>query len=47
MQAALGLIQDHLVAAPHKDGHGTGIGAPLNDQHVVLGSAKRDLSYLQ
>ena len=33
----------HLVATTHKDGDSLGVGAALDDQHLVLGGAKRDL----
>ena len=45
MQAALGLVQDHLVAAPHKEGDCARVGAALDDQHAVLGGAKGHLPH--
>eukprot|EP00983_Pelagomonas_calceolata_P113177 1159958-Pelagomonas_calceolata.AAC.16 len=33
----------HFVAATHKDGDGVGVGAALDDQHLVLGGSEADL----
>ena len=41
IQAALDLVQHHLVAAAHKDGHRSAVGAVFNNQHAVFGGAER------
>mmetsp|Transcript_32272 Transcript_32272/g.79948 ORF Transcript_32272/g.79948 Transcript_32272/m.79948 type:complete len:351 (+) Transcript_32272:698-1750(+) len=46
MERALGLIDDHLVAAAHEDRHRLRVGAILNDDHAVLGRAERLLVHV-
>lgn len=45
VQAALDLVQDHLVAAAHKDGHRAAVGAVLDHQHAVFCRAERQLAH--
>lgn len=44
VDAALGLLEDHLVAAADKDGHCLAVGAPLDHDGPVLGGAEGDLA---
>jgi len=43
MQRPLRLLDNHLVAAADEDGDGPRVLALLNDEHVVLGRAERQL----
>mmetsp|Transcript_5057 Transcript_5057/g.10698 ORF Transcript_5057/g.10698 Transcript_5057/m.10698 type:complete len:277 (+) Transcript_5057:73-903(+) len=43
VQGALGLVDEHVVAAAHEHGDGTGVAALLDDQHALLGGAERQL----
>mmetsp|Transcript_66724 Transcript_66724/g.132224 ORF Transcript_66724/g.132224 Transcript_66724/m.132224 type:complete len:292 (-) Transcript_66724:940-1815(-) len=46
VERALRLVDDHAVAATHEDSHGTRVRAVLDDNHAVLGRAKRLLVHL-
>ena len=44
METALRFVNNHLVASTNKNRNGARVTAFLNNQHAVLGRAKRDLS---
>ena len=44
VDAALGLLEDHLVAAADKDGHRLAVGAALDHNGPVLGGPEGDLA---
>mmetsp|Transcript_54763 Transcript_54763/g.91024 ORF Transcript_54763/g.91024 Transcript_54763/m.91024 type:complete len:479 (-) Transcript_54763:379-1815(-) len=46
VDAALDLLDDHLVSTTDKDGDGVGVGAVLKEEHAVLGSSEGDLTEL-
>ena len=43
VHGSLGLLNDHLGAAPQEDGDCLAVGALLDDQHLVLGGAEAEL----
>eukprot|EP00959_Pyramimonas_sp_CCMP1952_P341376 7151526-Pyramimonas_sp.AAC.1 len=45
VEGALGLVEHHLVAAAHEDGHRLRVLALLDVQHAVLRVAKRHLAH--
>mmetsp|Transcript_27203 Transcript_27203/g.92600 ORF Transcript_27203/g.92600 Transcript_27203/m.92600 type:complete len:580 (+) Transcript_27203:51-1790(+) len=44
VEAALRLLDDHLVAAAHEDRDGLAGGAVLDDEHALFGGSERDLA---
>lgn len=44
MKGALGLVDDHFVAAAHEDCDGPGVGALLDDQHLVACCSESQLA---
>ena len=43
MHGPLGLLDDHLGAAPEEDSNGLAVSALLDHQHLLLGRAKVEL----
>lgn len=43
MERSLCLVDDHLVRTPDKDGDRPGVGAVLNDEHLVPRRSEADL----